>query len=340
MTAPLVPDNQEGQPATSLTAGPLLPLGHYRALGIARSSISLPPFSGFAWRGLFGRALKAGVCVARRTECAGCMLHATCLYPTVFETAPPAHAAKMRRYKAVPHPYVLRPMPNAPRLIEPGHPVGIELVLIGDINRQLPVFIHAFHLAGDLGLGSSNGGFAMTAWQQRRGDGWMTLWRDGQTPVPPVVAPPALPPPPAAIRIHFETPLRLKRDNDLVTPDSFAFHDLARNLLRRISMLSYFHTDTPFETDFAALTRQARSVRLAEKQLRWLDLKRYSSRQETEMQMGGLVGEIALEADQLGDLWPLIWIGQWTHAGKGAVMGLGRYRVEGVLGGEGRTPAG
>ncbi|MBI4753829.1 MAG: CRISPR system precrRNA processing endoribonuclease RAMP protein Cas6 [Betaproteobacteria bacterium] len=309
---------------------PVLPLGHYRAVGVARTPIALPEFCGFAWRGLFGHALKRSVCTTRRAECAGCLLHATCLYPTVFETAPPAHAAKMRRYRSVPHPYVLRPAPDAPRLTGPGEAIDVELVLVGEVNRHLPVFIHAFHIAGDLGIGPGHGRFELSEWQQHGAGGWTTLWRQGETPRPADISTPVVPAPPAAIRMHFDTPLRLKRDEDLVTPDTFAFHDLARNLLRRVSMLSYFHTDTPYETDFAALTRRARDVALTEKNLRWLDLRRYSNRQETAMQMGGLVGEIALETAQLGELWPLLWIGQWVHAGKGAVMGLGRYRVKAV----------
>ncbi|WP_420842151.1 CRISPR system precrRNA processing endoribonuclease RAMP protein Cas6 [Halorhodospira abdelmalekii] len=25
-------------------------------------------------------------------------------------------------------------------------------------------------------------------------------------------------------------------------------------------------------------------------------------------------------------IWPWVWLGQWLHVGKGAVMGMGRYR--------------
>jgi len=41
-----------------------------------------------------------------------------------------------------------------------------------------------------------------------------------------------------------------------------------------------------------------------------------------------VVGEYVVETRGLEPLWPLLWLGQWTHAGKGAVMGLGRYEVE------------
>jgi len=44
--------------------------------------------------------------------------------------------------------------------------------------------------------------------------------------------------------------------------------------------------------------------------------------------MGGLIGEVELDGAGLESFWPYLWLGQWTHAGKGAVMGLGGYRIE------------
>ena len=43
--------------------------------------------------------------------------------------------------------------------------------------------------------------------------------------------------------------------------------------------------------------------------------------------MGGLVGEFELSDIGLKPFWPYLWLGQWTHSGKGTVMGLGRYRL-------------
>lgn len=95
-------------------------------------------------------------------------------------------------------------------------------------------------------------------------------------------------------------------------------------------MLTYFHTDTPLETDFRALVEHARRVAIRNAHLRWYDWTRYSSRQQTTMQMGGLLGELELNADGIEPFWPYLWLGQWTHAGKGASMGLGRYTIAGA----------
>jgi hypothetical protein len=61
--------------------------------------------------------------------------------------------------------------------------------------------------------------------------------------------------------------------------------------------------------------------------LTWRDWTRYSSRQQTTMQMGGLTGRLGVDLGGHERLWPYLWLGQWTHAGKGTSMGLGRYRL-------------
>lgn len=46
--------------------------------------------------------------------------------------------------------------------------------------------------------------------------------------------------------------------------------------------------------------------------------------------MGGVVGVVEYEgeAEVVRPYWPLLRLGEWVHVGKGAVMGMGRYRVE------------
>ncbi len=62
--------------------------------------------------------------------------------------------------------------------------------------------------------------------------------------------------------------------------------------------------------------------------LRWHEWTRYSSRQHTLMELGGLLGTFELSGPDLAPLWPLLWLGQWVHAGKGTTFGLGAYRLE------------
>lgn len=318
---------------------PRLPIGRYRFVFVAQTAGAFPAYSGSTWRGAFGHALRRTVCVTRAPRCHGCLLQRSCAYSYVFETVPPAGATKMRRYAAVPHPYVIEPEASGGRRFAPGEQVEVSMVLIGRANAMLSYLVYALARAGEAGLGKNcQGKLRLEAVYQATandagGEKEKLLYCGGDLLGEPMSeVGPAQPPPcaPRSMRLRLHTPLRLKREGHYVRPEAFRFADLFSNLLRRISMLSAFHTDTPLEVDFRGLVAQARSVRDDEirADLRWHDWTRYSSRQQAPMQMGGLVGKILLKDADWTRFWPYLWLGQWVHAGKGATMGLGRYTLE------------
>lgn len=305
---------------------PTLSCRRYRLRMRALTPIQLPAYAGSAWRGVLGHALKRTVCVTREPRCDACLLYRSCVYPYVFETPPPADATKLRKYPAAPHPFVVEPWPDC-RDVAQDAVFGLDLVLIGRGQAQLPYFIEALRRAGETGVGSGSGRYTITAVAEECADAWTDLWRPGAPLAPAAAAPCAVAPPAGRVRIELLTPLRIRRDNDLITPDRLRFRDLFSTLLRRISLLSYFHTDTPLETDFRALVQAAETIDWQATDLRWHDWTRYSSRQHALLQMGGVVGTLTLPAAGLEPFWPYLWLGQWTHVGKAAVMGLGRYRL-------------
>lgn len=306
-----------------------LPISRYRLRFIAEESLRLPAYAGSAWRGAFGHALKRLVCVTREPTCPPCLLYRSCVYPYVFETPPDPAVGKLRKYPAAPHPYVVRPGAGGP------HPAGatvtVDLVLLGHGNRQLPYVLHAFDRAAQHGIGQNDGRLALTEVRQQTPDGdWQAIYQPGAPlqPLPP--AAPTPPPIPARVVLILETPLRLRQAEKLVGAATFQFGALFANLLRRISLLMAFHADAELTADFASLNRAGWEVQHQAAQLRWHEWARYSSRQDALIQMGGLMGEIELAGADLNPFWPYLWLGQWTHAGKGAVMGLGRYRIAAI----------
>lgn len=273
-------------------AVPILPLARYRLQFSARRPIRLPRFSGSAWRGAFGGALKRAVCVTGRSHCEGCLLDGTCVYPYLFETRPPPDAAKMRRYRSVPRPFTLEEPPAGEAAAE-STSVHLGVTLFGRANRLLPYIVHALRQAAALGIGGTRNILALEAVVQESAPGsdqWPVIGGPGTdvAPLPPRT--PAVPENPGLVTVSFRTPIRLKRQGRNVTPESFEPADLLGNLVRRLSMLTYFHTDTPLETDFAGLARLARTARIVARDLVWRDWTRYSSRQQTGMQMGGITG--------------------------------------------------
>ena len=310
-----------------MTILPILPLARYRLSFRATVDLRLPAYTGSAWRGAFGHALKRLVCVTREPTCPPCLLYRSCIHPYLFETPPDPGVGKLTKYAAAPHPYVLIPDDHG-GAIAAGETLTLNVHLFGHGNRHLPYVIHALNQAGQRGLGQDRGALALLGVAQADGENWRSIYTPGGdlNPLPPTV--PVTPPCPERLTLRLLTPLRLNSKGRLVSQDRFRFHHLFSSLLRRISLLTAFHTDDPLETDFAGLTQAAHVLEPSRTRLRWHEWARYSSRQDTLVKMGGLVGEIELSGLDLEPFWPYLWLGQWTHAGKGAVMGLGRYRID------------
>jgi len=231
----------------------------------------------------------------------------------------------MRKYNAAPHPFVLR-LPESPSI---DSNYSLDLILFGHGQRFFPYLIHALQTAGREGIGGKRQIFELLHIDELDTQGHsQRIYQDGALLSQKPAMSPSIPEMPARVKLTFHTPLRIKHDQKNVTPNDFSFAALFSALLRRISMISYFHTDTPLDTDFAGLSAQAKQVSVNDKQLHWYDWTRYSSRQQTEMNLGGLVGSITLDTDGLDVFWPYLWLGQWTHVGKATSMGLGAYSID------------
>ena len=126
------------------------------------------------------------------------------------------------------------------------------------------------------------------------------------------------------ITISILTPLRLRFDGHIT--DKLEFHVLIRNLLRRISSLSYFHCGEKLDIDFKGLIEKAGAVKQAASNMRWYDWERYSTRQEEWMSLGGVTGTVAYEGD-ISDFMPFLRLGEYVHVGKGTSFGLGKYEI-------------
>lgn len=289
--------------------------------------VALPDFAGSAWRGAFGRALRDLSCVRACVSPNQCPMPTMCAYRYLFETPRPPNAGKMRLYERVPHPFVIDPR-GTEGAHSRGETISLVVVVVGRAAGWAGSVVRAFAHAGEKGIGSGRGRLRLIGVEHQDPPGG-DVWLPADPLTPQTLATPAPAPPcPAAVRVRLLTPLRLKEDGHNVTPDQFQPHHLLRNVLRRISLLTYFHTDTPYETDFAALTAQARDVQPRAAELTWRDWKRYSSRQQTPLAMGGLIGTFVLDVSASDGWWPILWTGQWLHAGKGTSMGLGKYRLE------------
>lgn len=308
-----------------------LPIARYAADFIVEAQPHFTGFPGSAWRGALGHALKRLVCITEASTCSGCQLYRSCAYPYLYDTPPSPDATQMRRYQNAPHPYVL-----APHGMLGDHHYRLHFTLIGEANKQLPLFIMALSRAASAGKGIAKGRLQLQRVLQAPNwsddpEKWCSIYEaNGElNPLTPLHAP-EIPPVASPCMLHFITPVRLKRDGRHVHATDVRFADLFGNILRRVSMLAYHHAGYTLEADFRGLVHQSRQLQ-TNNQLSWQDMTRYSNRQHAVMQMGGFVGTMILPDVDIQPFWPYLWLGQWLHAGSGATMGLGRYRISASL---------
>ncbi len=295
----------------------------------------LPEFKGSTLRGAFGHSLKQVVCALRRQQCPTCLLNATCAYAFIFEAEklPAEKSADKARIATRPHPYVLAPPLTSQQSFAVGDGFAFDLTLFGRANDYLPHLVYAVERMGDSGLGKGagedkgQGRFRLLAMRS----GGATLY-DGERrvitagPPPPRLQlddPPPIPVP--ALTLRLITPLRLKHHNHLQA--ELPFHLLVRAALRRISTLAETYGSGEPDLDYRGLTRRAEQVTTQHSACRWLDLRRYSNRQQSGMLIGGVLGSIRYQGE-LAEFLPLLRFCEQTHLGKQTAFGLGRIEVE------------
>ncbi len=296
----------------------------------------LPWYKGSTFRGVFGRALKKVCCAFPVPEqpggpdCEACDLRRECVYTRVFETGLAVAPPEGSRVAAVPHPFVIEPPMDGKTQYKAGDEFDFHLLLFGEVNRNLPHFIHAFERMGKIGIGrrrqGDGGSFCLVSVERDN----RILYRpeEGRVDVPEAVADLRLTEAPAdalatrRLRVMLETPLRYKKDNRLAA--DIPFVDLTRVMLRRVSSLMACWGEGGPALDYNGLIERARSVRMVENSLKWFDWRRYSMRQEQEMLMGGVMGSATYEG-AVAEFLPLVRFCEKVHLGKQTSFGLGKF---------------
>jgi hypothetical protein len=266
-----------------------------------RAPFSPPPFPGSMIRGAFGHALKSAVCVRDHRACERCDLVAICAYPRIFEPSRdgPGEAGRgpLRRTPPFFFEWDARIGGRAPST----EPWEVDLFLVGKACELASPAVTAMARAAAGGLGTSRTAHEVLGVEAR-----------GPDPVRALA-------PPLGPTLRLLTPLRLREGGALAA--RFSFEGFVRAALRRFRLLG----GGGGGVDEGAIDR-AREVRVARENVGWFDWTRRSARQETTMELGGLLGEVELEGD-LAPLAPVLAAAAVLHVGKNATFGLGRVGV-------------
>lgn len=286
-------------------------------------TLHLPRYAGGLWRSAFGSRLRRQVCITGEPTCQGCPLIRRCAYGYLFNTpAPDQNSAGVAGQ--VVHPYVLSPR-NKYRDYQAGQTIQTDLFLLGPARHFLPEVLSTLKelrlhrtpvqlqaVAQYIPTEQGSDLQALTLAEALDVRAWHLQPPDCQ---------------PRALRFIIEHPLWVRSQGRDMTPERFAFDKLLTSAMRRVSLLTRLTTGQAPDLDFKALARQARGVVQTSSNLHWHVWRRYSARQQRQIRVRGLVGEADVAGD-LAALWPILWLGQWLHVGRSAVMGQGRYRLE------------
>lgn len=309
--------------------------------------IILPSYKGSTLRGGFGNAFRKVVCALKKNDCDDCILKEKCVYSYVFETPPPSDTKMMRKYKSAPHPFVIEPPPEKRRGYTPKDEISFGLTLIGRAIDYIPYFIYTFDELGKMGIGKGRGKYELKtvgAYGDTPFNNDNSIIYSSDTKTLKSFKPSSLSfpqhwesslnsdskegeaaPRPYSMTLDFLTPTRLIYDGHLTL--DLEFHMLIRQLLRRISLLSYFHCGIDMsDWDFRGIIEKAKEVTVKKRNLKWYEWERYSARQDTRLNMGGFVGDVTFEGD-IESFMPLINAGEVLHVGKGTSFGLGKYGI-------------
>ncbi|WP_027365622.1 CRISPR system precrRNA processing endoribonuclease RAMP protein Cas6 [Desulfotruncus alcoholivorax] len=305
-------------------------------LEAGEQGLYLPPYKGSTLRGGFGNAFRRIACAQRAQECLSCLLKINCPYAYIFETAPPPDADVLRNYAAVSKPFIIEPPLETKTYYAPGEVLYMNLLLFGRAIEYLPYFIVVFRELGEMGIGKGRNPYrlAKVAAVNDLGGERKIIYSGENELVHNVdltingldVLNSSDDLVHDEVTVVFQTMTRLKYNGNFV--GQILFHVLIRNLLRRLSSIYYFHHDIKQVGDFQDLIKRAEAVRIVSEDTKWVDWERYSSRQDTRMNLGGLVGKVTYAGD-LSEFWPLLILGQWTHVGKAVTFGMGKYEVAG-----------
>lgn len=307
-------------------------LTQYKLTLVAKENLHLPEYSGSTLRGGFGNTFRKIVCVNRDNECNTCLLRTKCIYSYIFETSPPTDTDKLRKYKDIPRPFIIEPPLEPKQTYIQGDTVEFNLILIGKAIDYLPYFIFTFKELGKIGIGRGRGKYELIRLSAIKENIEQEIYSSTTDLIKNIderltmidILNEVNHYGTDELTLKFITPIRLKHnDRYVLVPE---FHILIRGLLSRISSLAYFHCEEELNVDYHSLIEDAMEVKIKERHTGWYDWERYSSRQDTRMQLGGIVGNITYSGN-LSPFLPFLILGKYVHVGKGATFGLGKYEI-------------
>jgi len=300
----------------------------------------LPLWKGNTLRSAFGLALREITC-NRREDCGECLLRKKCHYSYLFDTSPPEDAPVLRKQGDIARPFILEAPNLRKREFKRGERTKFYFTLFGRGIEYFPYFLVAIREMGERGLGKGykkgSGRFVIegvNAVDEINGKK-ITIYEDDtvlnrslEMMYQDILS--GSEEWDGELKLIFTTPTQIKKDGRFITdPD---FRTLISRLLFRVNMIGTFHCGKMLydEEGVREILEVCEGVELKRRNVNVMDyMERYSRVQGKKIKIPTFfVGELVYDGSFSRDLMALIELGRFTHVGKLATFGCGKYEVE------------
>ncbi|MFW5990236.1 MAG: CRISPR system precrRNA processing endoribonuclease RAMP protein Cas6 [Campylobacterales bacterium] len=257
----------------------------------------IPSFIGSMLRGTYGVALKDVSCVNPKFECQGCFATSSCAYYRCYESKNQKSPIRFE--------YDLEPK----RL-------DFSLYVFGDMTTQLPYLLSALQkMVEQKGFGAERqkGKIRSISSEDK------ILYDEKEFASLEDIKPKEFICDKVSedVTIKLLTPLRIKEDN--------------RYARKTIRLQTLLNSIAMIERELDGVMGRGLGYEISygdiKSKLEFVDYTRYSNRQKTKMQFGGLVGQVDVSRLDARS-YRLLKLGEIVGIGKSTMFGLGRIKVE------------
>jgi CRISPR-associated endoribonuclease Cas6 len=296
--------------------------------------LHLPLYPANTFRGGLGYVLKDMLCEKGRKECVKqCQNSSDCSYAQLFEQIP---GVKDQNGEYIPYirPYLIQTGRNLKRVYRKGETYTFFIHLFGDWVSKFHYFIAALKTLGEIGFGKQKENFRLTRVLSEKNHWIKNVVYDGKQDVikhsPLEVTYEEIKQQVSGInaeelKLNFFSPTYIQIEGQSV--EDFHFHEMIDNMIRkyRSLMLFHHHVETNKE-DFEDLLEAAIDVEKISSSVSWKSYDRYSTRQQRDIFLNGVIGEMKFKGDVTPFL-PILFLGSYIHLGKNSAFGLGQYKI-------------
>ncbi len=290
-------------------AGPEVPFFlKYMPMKVKLTSLGrakLPAFLGSTLRGVIGQALQED----------------SVAYNYIYN-----NRALNGNTQDVANPYVIIPPESEKDIYPEGEKLNFQILLLGEAVQYAQQLVNAIKGIGELGLGALRYPFKLE--KITHGLDQRVIWEDGsfyEISVRSEVLPCYYLPEVRRLRIHMLTPLRIRRNGELL--DKLDFPTIIRNITRRMEMITGRYGGWSDKTEAGRIRTLSQDVSTVKERLESVSMERYSNRLGKKMDFDGLMGDIWFEGE-ITPFIPWLFAAQILHIGRNTTFGMGRIQVE------------